>query len=134
MASTSSANIKCATFHAALNVCISLLQYMTHLCCPLCCRQTAMTPDTLKDLEENEGFTFNTLRGTANFFSADALQDFLTRNHLSHVIRAHEVQQVGFQVIVYCNLSDVINQQWPEITVTVEPAMTGRPCCGAKVA
>ena len=52
----------------------------------------------MRDLKENEGFTFNTVRGTANFFSADALFDFLSRNHLSHVVRAHEVQQVGFQV------------------------------------
>ena len=52
------------------------------------------------ELKGNEGFAFNRRRGTANFFSADALLDFLKRNNLSHVVRAHEVQQVGFQVSI----------------------------------
>ena len=33
-------------------------------------------------------------------FSPDALDDFLSRNGLSHVIRAHEVKEAGFQVII----------------------------------
>ncbi|ESO98154.1 hypothetical protein LOTGIDRAFT_142980 [Lottia gigantea] len=57
-----------------------------------------MTPEVIDELKENEGFVFNTRRGTANFFSCDALFQFLERNGLSHVIRAHEVQEAGFQV------------------------------------
>ena len=52
----------------------------------------------MKDMKEHHGFTFNTRRGTAHFFSCNALFAFLERNGLSHVIRAHEVQEVGFQV------------------------------------
>ncbi|KAK7088081.1 uncharacterized protein [Littorina saxatilis] len=57
-----------------------------------------VTPETMKDMKEHQGFTFNSRRGTAHFFSCNALFAFLERNGLSHVIRAHEVQEVGFQV------------------------------------
>ena len=63
-----------------------------------CYSQEFCDEDTEDELKDNEGFAFNRRRGTANFFSADALLEFLKRNNLSHVVRAHEVQQVGFQV------------------------------------
>jgi diadenosine tetraphosphatase ApaH/serine/threonine PP2A family protein phosphatase len=50
------------------------------------------------ELERNKGFVHNTRRGTACFFSNEALIDFLKKNNLSYVVRAHEVQQVGFKV------------------------------------
>ena len=49
-------------------------------------------------MESNNGFVHNSRRGTANFFSNDALNKFLERNKLSYVVRAHEVQQVGFKI------------------------------------
>ena len=44
------------------------------------------------------GFVSNFRRGTGHMFSPAALDDFLARNGLSHVIRAHEVKEAGFQV------------------------------------
>ena len=44
------------------------------------------------------GFVSNFRRGTGHMFSPSALDDFLARNGLSHVIRAHEVKEAGFQV------------------------------------
>ncbi|XP_048752071.2 uncharacterized protein LOC125663764 [Ostrea edulis] len=57
-----------------------------------------MTPENIKDLKDHNGFIYNTRRGTAYFFSCEALMSFLDKNGLSHVIRAHEVQENGFQV------------------------------------
>ncbi|ODN00844.1 Serine/threonine-protein phosphatase PP1 isozyme 5 [Orchesella cincta] len=45
-----------------------------------------------------DGFGENIRRGTAHVFTEDALDSFLKKNGLSHVVRAHEVQQAGFQV------------------------------------
>lgn len=46
----------------------------------------------------NPLFTHNTRRGTGHLFSNQALSKFLETNKLSYVVRAHEVQQVGFKV------------------------------------
>ena len=43
------------------------------------------------------GYLFNTKRGTACYYSEDALNKFLQANMLSHVIRAHEVIPAGYQ-------------------------------------
>jgi hypothetical protein len=50
------------------------------------------------DSEESHGFVENYRRGTGHMFSIKALDDFLSRNNLSLVIRAHEVKPSGFQV------------------------------------
>lgn len=50
------------------------------------------------EADQQRDFVPNMKRGTAHMFSAEALEEFLTRNELSHVVRAHEVQQAGFQV------------------------------------
>lgn len=51
------------------------------------------------ELQANDGFAANKRRGTAHIFSAAALERFLSTNGYSHIIRAHEVAQAGFNVL-----------------------------------
>ncbi|XP_072937241.1 uncharacterized protein [Epargyreus clarus] len=48
------------------------------------------------ELAANEGFAANARRGTGHVFEQAALDRFLLANGLSHVVRAHELQQAGF--------------------------------------
>lgn len=48
-------------------------------------------------IQPPQGFLANAKRGTAFYFSEEALNRFLSVNRLSHVIRAHEVIPNGYQ-------------------------------------
>ncbi|KAJ8923305.1 hypothetical protein NQ315_001863 [Exocentrus adspersus] len=61
-------------------------------------RPKTMTDKLTMELLANEGFAVNTRRGTAHIFSVEALERFLKANQLTHLVRAHEVAQAGFQV------------------------------------
>ena len=51
------------------------------------------------------------MRNLDLFYSADALDAFLKRNQLTHVIRAHEVQQAGFQVTRITHVIPHLNKE-----------------------
>lgn len=61
-------------------------------------RTKAVNEKLAMELLANEGFAVNVRRGTAHIFSVEALERFLKANQLTHLVRAHEVAQAGFQV------------------------------------
>uniref|UniRef100_A0A1B6DPL7 Serine/threonine-protein phosphatase n=1 Tax=Clastoptera arizonana TaxID=38151 RepID=A0A1B6DPL7_9HEMI len=60
-------------------------------------RPEYMSEEIMKSTHK-QGFIFNLRRGTGHCFTGEALDLFLKINDLSHVIRAHEVKSVGFQI------------------------------------
>ena len=57
-----------------------------------------MSKEVRAQLTSNEGFAFNVKRQTAYVFNQAAFDSFLKRNSLTHVVRAHEVKEAGFEV------------------------------------
>ncbi|XP_071525728.1 uncharacterized protein [Panulirus ornatus] len=55
--------------------------------------------DTIQgQLAQNRGFAYNEKRQTACVFNRSAFDSFLQKNGLTHVVRAHEVKQAGFEI------------------------------------
>ncbi|XP_066972863.1 uncharacterized protein [Macrobrachium rosenbergii] len=50
------------------------------------------------ELSDNDGFAFNEKRQTGYIFNQAAFSSFLKVNGLTHVVRAHEVKEVGFEI------------------------------------
>jgi len=50
----------------------------------------------------NEKYLFNATRGCSYFYTFKAVNDFLVRNSLLTVIRAHEAQDVGYRMYRKC--------------------------------
>ena len=46
----------------------------------------------------SENFTTNTVRGCSYFYTYPAVVDFLTKNNLLSIIRAHEAQDNGYRM------------------------------------
>ncbi|CAL4139946.1 unnamed protein product, partial [Meganyctiphanes norvegica] len=57
-----------------------------------------LTDETVTQLKDNGGFAYNEKRQTAYVFNSRAFDAFLSNNKLTHVVRAHEVKQAGFEI------------------------------------
>lgn len=63
-----------------------------------------MNESVIEQLSQNHGFAHNAKRNTACVFNRTAFVSFLQKNGLTHVVRAHEVKQSGFEVGTKVNL------------------------------
>ncbi|XP_050670345.1 uncharacterized protein LOC126969089 isoform X2 [Leptidea sinapis] len=72
-------------------------------------KQNKVTASVALELAANEGFAVNNKRGTGHVFDHVALERFLVANQLSHVIRAHELQQNGFMCQFHGRLISVFS-------------------------
>ncbi len=59
--------------------------------------QVLKSQSNSNEIKDPKGFLPNTKRGTAYFFSDEAVHTFLKANQLSHIIRAHEMIPPGYQ-------------------------------------
>jgi hypothetical protein len=58
----------------------------------------------------SDAFPDNVRRNTAKYFTREALMAFLARNLFTYVVRAHEVQKVGFKVSRFEQSSDILHE------------------------
>ncbi|KAK7083894.1 hypothetical protein SK128_026880 [Halocaridina rubra] len=57
-----------------------------------------MKEEVQQELQANHGFAYNEKRQTAYVFNQAAFDSFVKCNGLTHVVRAHEVKQAGFEI------------------------------------
>lgn len=61
-------------------------------------KQSFITGSVQKELNEKEGFAYNSRRGTGYMFTSQALGTFLQTHGFTHMIRAHESKPAGISI------------------------------------